>query len=199
VFHDAVSASIFEVFGAFMPSDLAPAERVGVLDVASRALQALRIRHGLLHTEIKMTPEGPRIIEINGRLGGSISGLVSRLGGPSMFVMAMRLALGQDIGAIPVIADSPVAFYRLLVAPAPATEVATVDGVDSLDHMPGIDNIRVNRRPGDPVDSRVSTQLDYVVRIDGMVDSHDELNELVHGRIASAVSLAFVNETKTGP
>jgi hypothetical protein len=187
----------FRETGAYMPSDLSPTDRVAVSDVADRTLRALGVRHGVLHTEIKMTPKGPRIIEVNGRLGGHISGLVSRLGGPSMFVIAMKLALGQDIGTIPVIAESPVAFYRLLVAPPPAIEVAAVEGVDMLENTPGIDGIRVNRRPGDPVDSRVSTQLDYVVRIDGMVESHDELNELVHGRIASAISLSFVNGDET--
>jgi biotin carboxylase len=184
----------FRETGAYLPSDLDPDDWASVFDVASRALESLQVSHGILHTEIKMTPDGPRVIEINGRLGGSISGLVSRLGGTSLFVVAMKLALAQPFDAIPLIANPPIAFYRLLVAPPHAVEVETVEGVEGLDEVPGIDNIRVNRQPGDAVDSRVTTQLDYVVRIDGTVKSYAELNELVHGRINSAISMTFIHE-----
>jgi hypothetical protein len=110
----------------------------------------------------------------------------------------MKLALGQDIGTVPVIGDSPVAFYRLLVAPPQATAVAALEGVDVLRNTPGIDGIQVNRRPGDPVDSRASSQLNFVVRVDGMVDTHDELNRLVHERISSAISLTFLEGAEPG-
>jgi biotin carboxylase len=184
----------FRETGAYLPSDLGPDEWGAVFDLASRAMKALGVSHGILHTEIKMTPDGPRIIEVNGRLGGSISGLVSRLGGPSLFVVAMKLALGQPMDPIPVITGSPIAFYRLLVAPPLAVQVETVVGVEDLHDVPGVDNVQVNRRPGDPVDSRMMTQLDHVVRIDGMVESHDELNELVHGLINATVSMTFIDE-----
>ena len=44
-----------------------------MLDIASMAIKALGVRVGFLHTEIKLTPDGPRIIEVNGRLGGSVA------------------------------------------------------------------------------------------------------------------------------
>ena len=113
-----------------------------------------------------------------------------------MFVIAVKLALGLDIGAIPDISDSPVGFYRLLVAPPAAIEVTAIEGLDMLENTPGIDGIRVNRQPGDSLDFRESSQVNYIVRIDGLVESHDELNKLVHERVPSTVSLTYVEDTE---
>ncbi len=65
----------FRESGFVIPSDLGPSDTRAVLDVASRAIAALGVRVGFLHTEIKLTPDGPRIIEVNGRLGGAIPAL----------------------------------------------------------------------------------------------------------------------------
>jgi biotin carboxylase len=181
----------FRSTGSFIPSDLNPADMDSVLALTSATLEALHINHGLLNTDIKMTPDGPRIIEINGRLGGNVRRMISRLGGPSMFVWAMRLALGLDIGPVPVFSSPPVAFYHLILAPPSATEVVSLAGTEELTDTPGIDEIRVNRYPGDALDSRATSQLDYVIRFDGMAESNAELNDLVHHQIPSAIRLTY--------
>jgi len=80
----------FRETGSFLPSDLGPADQDAVVALAGAASEAMQVLNGLLHTEIKMTPEGPRIVEINGRVGGGISGMIARLGGPSLHVWAVR-------------------------------------------------------------------------------------------------------------
>jgi hypothetical protein len=60
-----------------------------------------------------------------------------------------------------------------------------------LTDTPGIDEIRVNRYPGDALDSRATSQLDYVIRFDGMAESNAELNDLVHHQIPSAIRLTY--------
>jgi biotin carboxylase len=44
----------------------------GLLDTLSRAHSVLGVQDGLTHTEVKLTPDGPLIIEVNGRLGGDL-------------------------------------------------------------------------------------------------------------------------------
>jgi biotin carboxylase len=181
----------FQETGSFMPSDLSPGDQEEVKRLAGAAIAALGIHHGIVHTEVKMTPAGPRIIEINGRLGGSVSGLLSRLGGPSMYEWSMKLALGHDVGPLPAITGTPIAFYRFLVAPVGATHIRAIEGADRLAALPGVDQVQVNRRPGDPVDAMKSSHAQHVVRVDGSVDSHAELADLVHGQISSTVRLTF--------
>jgi hypothetical protein len=151
----------------------------------------MQVLNGLLHTEIKMTPEGPRIVEINGRVGGGISGMIARLGGPSLHVWAVRLALGQDVGSVPVFPESSVAFFRWIVAPLSATKVESVSGLDELSALAGIDEVRLNLLPGDVVDSREGSPRGHVIRIDGMVGSHAELAVLIHEQIESALHLTW--------
>jgi len=62
-----------------------------VPDLATAATKALRVRTGFLHTEIKVTPSGPRVIEVNGRLGGGLPNLLQQAAG-----FDLLRALGRD-------------------------------------------------------------------------------------------------------
>ena len=181
----------FRETGLFLPSDLGLAEMAAVTTLAGAAIEAMRVRQGFLHTEIKLTPDGPRIVEVNGRLGGGISGMIARIGGPSLLVWAVRLALGQDVGPLPILTDSKVAFYFFIVSPLSAVQVTTISGLDELGTLSGIDEVRLNRPPGDAVDSRESSHLGHVIRIDGVVRTHTDLFDLIDRRIPSTVRLTW--------
>jgi biotin carboxylase len=181
----------FRETGLFLPSDLGTAEVAAVTTLAGAAIEAMQVRQGFLHTEIKMTPDGPRIVEVNGRLGGGISGMIARIGGPSLLVWAVRLALGQDVGKLPILTASKIAFYYFIVSPLSAVQVATISSLDELGALPGVDDVRLNRPPGDTVDSRESSHQGHVIRIDGMVGSHSELFDLIDRRIPSTVHLTW--------
>ena len=60
-------AENFRETGFFIPAALNDDDRDNALRLATTAIEALGITTGCLHTEIKFTPEGPRIIEVNGR------------------------------------------------------------------------------------------------------------------------------------
>jgi biotin carboxylase len=181
----------FRETGLFLPSDLGSAEIAAVTELADAAIDAMEVHHGFLHTEIKMTPDGPRIVEVNGRLGGGVSGMIARIGGPSLLVWAVRLALGQEVGPVPILTDSTVAFYCFIVSPLSAVQVATITGLEELSELSGIDEVRLNRPPGAAVDSRESSHQGHVIRIDGVVGSHTDLFDLIHRRIPSTVQLTW--------
>lgn len=172
----------FRETGSFLPSDITLDERESVCELAERAMKAVGIRDGVIHTEIKLTPDGPRVIEINGRLGGGVPQLIESIGGPSLMNWAMRLALGEDVGPFPALGDSLIAFFYVLVGPETAVRVDDVAGLTELDAMRGqlgIDNVRLNLRPGDQVNSQQSSFLNHVVRIDGVARSRDDLAQIL--------------------
>jgi biotin carboxylase len=181
----------FRETGSFMPSDLSPPDWEEVTALAGAAVQALGITQGILHTEIKMTPSGPVIVEVNGRLGGGISGLYTRIGGQSLCELAMRMALGYDVGTLAVVDASSVAFFRIIVAPQSATRLEAVDGVKELIALPGIEEIRANVQPGDAVDYHHSSFLEYAFWLKGMVDSHTELFTLINRDIEATLHLTW--------
>jgi biotin carboxylase len=181
----------FRETGSFMPSDLNPADWDGTTALAGAAARALDIQNAILHTEIKFTPAGPRVVEVNGRLGGGISHLLSQLGGPSLFEWVMKLALGHDVGPVPEISRTPVAFFRFLVAPQSATALESVSGVKELKALAGVDGVTLNLQPGDPVYYQHSSFVENAMVITGMVQSHAELSSLINNEIESTVALTW--------
>ncbi|MEV7885163.1 ATP-grasp domain-containing protein [Streptomyces sp. NPDC002817] len=67
-----------------------------VAPVAAAALRAVGITHGVSHVEMRLTPSGPRLIEVNARLGGDrIGQLVHHATGVDLAAAAADLALGR--------------------------------------------------------------------------------------------------------
>ncbi|WP_405814472.1 ATP-grasp domain-containing protein [Streptomyces sp. NBC_01390] len=67
-----------------------------VAPVASAALEALGITHGVSHTDLRLTPQGPKVIEVNARHGGDLIGELVRLAtGISLPLAAAALACGE--------------------------------------------------------------------------------------------------------
>jgi biotin carboxylase len=184
-------AEPFRETGSFLPSDVSNSERSAVHAVASASIEALGVRDGIIHTEVKLTPSGPRIVEVNGRLGGGIDAMMTRAGGPSLCGWTLRLALGQEVGPIPQDETTPIAFFRLILAPVGATSLESVEGLDALRDLEGVDEVRLNRLPGESVDSRDSSLFSHAVRIDGLVDSHEQLDVLVNELIPSTLRVTW--------
>jgi biotin carboxylase len=87
-------AAGFRENGSFAPSTLPP-DRVRLLhETATAALEALGVTHGITHTEIKLTADGPRIIEVNGRLGGGVWRLLELSADYDVMAEAAHAALG---------------------------------------------------------------------------------------------------------
>ena len=165
-------AEPFRETGFFIPSALPPAVRAEVLDIASMAIKALGVRIGFLHTEIKLTPDGPRIIEVNGRLGGSVSEMGRLATGLDLLQWTQRVALGE-----PMVLDDLVPTDRIgyLLTPQPpqwARHVAAVEGLDRLAEYPGVQTVALNRQPGDDIDWRRGG-FEFVFSVLGAAADHD--------------------------
>ena len=74
-------AENFRETGFFIPAALSDEDQVEVLDLATSAIAALGVTTGCLHSEIKFTPDGPRLIEVNGRVGGGVPEMLGRAAG----------------------------------------------------------------------------------------------------------------------
>lgn len=67
-----------------------------VLDVLRRAHRAVGFHTGLTHTELRLTAEGPKVVEINPRLGGDLIPLVaSYASGVQPGLLAVESACGR--------------------------------------------------------------------------------------------------------
>ena len=68
----------------------------GLMDMLARAHEVLGVADGLTHTEVRLSPRGPVIIEVNGRLGGDLIPFLGRTAtGIDPGVVLIDIALGR--------------------------------------------------------------------------------------------------------
>lgn len=105
-------------------------------------MEALGITRGLAHTKIKLTPDGPRIIEVNGRLGGHVDELYARAFGVDM----LAIELGVATGTTPAVRRRPAGhvYYQYQnLGPVQGGSFVGVSGVDAVRALPGVTGYRV--------------------------------------------------------
>lgn len=163
----------FRETGMLLPCtlDAATADRVRALEAA--AIRALGIRYGITHTEIKLTARGPRIIEVNGRLGGYVPEILKRATGINLVRVALELALGRT-PSLPEPRYRGVTYQLFLTPPAVVGTLESVSGADRLAGLPGVHAVHLEAEPGRAVDWRDGTQSHLGVVL-GSAPSHEEL------------------------
>jgi len=182
-------AEPFRETGLFIPAEVSPAQLTAVLAVASSALVALGVRTGGFHTEIKLTPDGPRVIEVNGRLGGAVPEMLLQASGLSLVRLSMRVALGEEVDIDGLVPCSRVGWCFLVQPPTSAQRVVSVEGLDHLGECPGVNSVFLNRKPGDVIDWVIGTRH-YVYSVYGVSDNYDELLEM-NRYLQEDVSIAY--------
>lgn len=69
----------------------------GVARLVAGAHSALGVDLGVTHAEVRLTPRGPRLVELNGRLGGDLIPLAGEMAtGVDLVAAAAELALGRE-------------------------------------------------------------------------------------------------------
>jgi hypothetical protein len=129
-----------------------------VFEAAEKAVLALRIKDGFVNVDVKRTPEGPRVVEVKGRLGGNAQVLIELAGGPAILPWAFRLALGCDMTAEPgftSILDGTwqrVGYFAWVQSPMSATRLSGVKGIDDVAALPHVSSVVRNKHQGDGLD-----------------------------------------------
>jgi predicted ATP-grasp superfamily ATP-dependent carboligase len=164
--------------GYVVPSTLGEDLRDRVLALTGTALTALGVRHGIAHTEVKLTPDGPRIIEVNGRLGGYVADLVRRARGVDLVRAALTVALGRACETQPGTTYRRHAFQYFLTPPMDAVTVRRLDGIDELGRVAGIRFVETFAEPGAALDWRRGT-LTYLGIVHGSAPDHQGVLRLV--------------------
>ena len=182
----------FRETGLATPTVIEPALQQRIMDVATQAALALGVTIGCLHTEIKLTDEGPVVVEVNGRPGGGVSELLERASGFSILRTALRLAVGDPVGLAGPVACSRVG-YLLNVFPVEELEwIDSVTGLAELSAVDGVDEVVVVRGPGQRIDWREGSEI-HVCHLAGSTATFEELHTLI-GLTTSLVRIEGHND-----
>ena len=179
----------FRETGLVIPSDFDASTVKAILEVATAAIAAVGIRIGFLHTEIKVTTDGPRVIEVNGRLGGFVPQVFAlATAGVNLFEMSQQVALGAPMDFAELVPTPKVGYVICEQPLQSASRVVGVEGLDRLAEYPGVDAVTLSRQPGDEVDWRKGSH-EYVYSVLGAVDDYDGVLAVQH----------FIDEEVTVP
>lgn len=117
--------------------------------IVIQTLSAIGLRNGPSHTEIKVTAEGPKVVETAARLGGDFitSKLVPLSTGVDMTGCAVSLAVGEPV-------DLTRKFDRgaaIRFIPATTGFIVGMDGTEKAKKIPGVTEIEWYRKIGDQI------------------------------------------------
>jgi biotin carboxylase len=149
--------------GHDFPAPLPAGDRDRLERTAVAALAALGLSWGAAHVELRLTPAGPVLIEINPRLaGGMIPRLISEALGLDVIAQLIAATAGRPGPARPV--KNAAAAIRFLVTDEPGRLVA-VSGGPAARAVDGVIDVQLTRPPGTDIGPprSFSDRLGYVI------------------------------------
>lgn len=156
------------LFPAGLPSDV----REKAIAAAIAAARALGVEDGPLHVEVKLTDDGPVIIEVNGVAGGgAIRDLMQRALGVDVVQLAMRVAIGEQVTFDDLPRPVDVGFLFEIQPDADARTIVAVDGLDTVADIPGVERVIPGLRAGEEFSWRTGTP-GFIAAILGAAPDH---------------------------
>ncbi|RWZ75961.1 ATP-grasp domain-containing protein [Streptomyces albidoflavus] len=167
----------FREQGQFVPARLAADDWAAVTRLASDAARALGVERGHVHTEIKLTPAGPKIIEVNGRLGGFMHEVYGRATGQDLVELGLAAACGLPVSPVEARQGGPVHVQYWNLPPRSGGELLAVEGVERLTAEEGVVGHLPRVVPGTVLEPAVTTHFMDIVS--GRADDHAGLLTLL--------------------
>lgn len=167
-------AESFRETGFFIPSNLEETLVPAVLETATAALGALGVEFGCVHTEIKLTPDGPRVLEVNGRLGGGVAEMLTAAAGVDPVRLHLRQAIGERVAPEAPFECERIGYRLFHQPPLSARRILAVDGLREIGDLGGVESVGLHLSAGDPVDGREGTRS-FVFSVVGASNGYDEV------------------------
>ena len=152
--------------GLYVPADLTPEETKSAEQLTAECLRAVGLTNGLTHTEVLFTQDGPRIVEIAGRLGGGriATDLVPLAYGVDLATESIKMI---STGRKPAVRHQYRRGAALLWFFPPAGQLAKLPSLDAARRMAGVEDIVWHVREGGylprAVDCISRDQIGYVI------------------------------------
>lgn len=168
-------APYFVEMGHNQPSML-PAEDVEkIKDLACRAVKSVGINCGPSHVEIKLTPTGPKMVELGARMGGDCitTHLVPLSTGVDMIKATIDVSLGLTPDITPTLhKGSAIRFFD-----APCGVISAIKGIEEAQTIEGVQEISFTKSVGDEV-TEIHSSLDRCGFVIAQCDSANDAIEV---------------------
>ncbi len=142
-------APYFVEMGHSQPTKHSPEIAKKISEVAIAAVKAIGIENGPSHTEIMVTEDGPKIVEIGARMGGDCitTHLVPLSTGIDMVKNTISIALGEQTDIEPKFnKGSAIRYFNV-----PQGVIKEIDGIVEAEKIEGVKQISFVKTIGDSV------------------------------------------------
>ncbi|MCB0163226.1 MAG: ATP-grasp domain-containing protein [Anaerolineae bacterium] len=147
---DPLVGPFFEETIYVTPSRLPDEIQTAIATCADRAAQALGLRFGPVHAELRVNDAGPWLVEMAGR---SIGGLCSRtlrfgLNNMALEELILRQAVGLEIDSFSRATEAS----GVMMIPIPMAGILkAVAGVEAAEQVPGIESVEITAKLNQPL------------------------------------------------
>lgn len=173
------------------PSRLDAETQNRIREVASQAVRAVGIENAPAHVEVKVTPEGPKIVELAARLGGDFitSKLVPLSTGIDMVGASVLLATGEKPDLTPT-GKQGAAIHFIHAKEEQQGVIEKITVPETLYEAEGVEEIVLYRKPGEAVRGTHSSndRLGHVITVGKTAKEAMERGERVLAQIDVEVS-----------
>lgn len=155
----------FVELGHTQPSRLSLPVQADIQRVADMAIRAIGMKNGPTHTEIKVTEDGAKLVEIAARLGGDCitSHLVPLSTGVDMIECSINTLLGETVN----VEQKAVQGAAIRFMQSGDGILSEISGIEKALKMPGVKDIAIYKDPGDTVRSLRSSndRIGHVIAV----------------------------------
>lgn len=164
-------APYFVEMGHNQPSMLPENDVERIKDLACRAVKSVGINCGPSHVEIKLTPSGPKMVELGARMGGDCitTHLVPLSTGVDMIKATIDVSLGLTPDIVPTLQKGSA--IRFLDAPNGIIKV--IEGVEKAQNIDGVQEVSLTKTVGDEV-TDIHSSLDRCGFVIAQCDTANE-------------------------
>jgi biotin carboxylase len=146
-----MNGPLFEEVEFVTPSNAAPEAAGHARELNTRLIRGMGVRTGIVHTEIRISDHGPRLIETHLRPAGQrLPDIVRRTTGVDIFEAAVELAMGVR----PAIEPRPGGYagYQCVYSSRSGT-LRAVHGLGNAEAVPGIYGVEVVTAIGERIET----------------------------------------------
>jgi hypothetical protein len=129
---------------------LPAATQTAIAACTAQAAQALGLRHGPIHAELRVNEAGPWLVEMAGRSIGGLCSQILRFGleDISLEELILRQAVGLGLGEL---AREPWARGVMMIPIPGAGILKEVLGVEAAAAIPGVESVEITARLNQPL------------------------------------------------
>lgn len=135
--------------GASYPSQLSRSWQVALAEAAGLAVSALGLRTGNMHVEMMVTADGPRVLEVNARMGGAfVWHMIKVVTGVNLIEQGLRSVLGLPVtGEVEPIIMGDVRY----IIPKANGIIEVLEGMGKITNEPGVSCVVPFKKAGEDV------------------------------------------------